>query len=180
MLGAPIVGDVRYGYRGGEPGKRRHKLLPAAWWEAFSPQTAHAALNPPNRRQRRQMAAAAARARRRERLRALGMLDEDEDDGDEQGSADDGAGSRRGQTLARRDAVEEEEDEEWLGDAEGLGREEGEEGGEAERATPVFLHSRKLVLLAPDADPVRVRAPLPRYMTDVMRALGWPVPPDSA
>ena len=41
--------------------------------------------------------------------------------------------------------------------------------------TPVMLHSRQVVVRRPRLEPLKVVAPVPRYMADAMEALGWDV-----
>ena len=51
-------------------------------------------------------------------------------------------------------------------------------GGEAAAvvaATPVMLHSRQVMVRQPRLEPLKVVAPVPRYMADAMEALGWDV-----
>ncbi|KAF5837417.1 hypothetical protein DUNSADRAFT_4397 [Dunaliella salina] len=87
VLKAPIVGDVRYGYKGVVPSKRLARVLPPSFWTTFSPRTAEAVLNPPSRKDRRRAAAAAARARAASNPSRLELVDEVEEDEESEGEA---------------------------------------------------------------------------------------------
>ncbi|GFH27901.1 uncharacterized protein HaLaN_26292 [Haematococcus lacustris] len=62
-----------------------------------------------------------------------------------------------------------------LGDASSLDLGGALPGGRT-RALPLFLHARKMLLKKPGEDTMKVVAPLPVYMMDVIHALGWPLP----
>jgi hypothetical protein len=182
VLGAPIIGDTRYGYEGLTPSPKLAQKLHPEWWQAFSPQTAHDALNPPTRRERRQAAAArhratmaaAAAAATSQRVSAPAFSSGSDGDGDSDGllvRARGGVlgrdGVTDGNTSCQPEGVE--------GTAPGSGAEVCTRK-QALRC-PVFLHSRRMLVKVPGEAAVRVSAPLPAYMADMIAALGWPLPP---
>ena len=120
-LGAPIVGDAAYGFKGLPPtayGQLSGAGLGESWWASYGEQSSPGA-----------NAAAAG-------------------------------GTKRGGQSAR-------------GAAPGGGTLSG--GTAMAAVTPVMLHSRQVVVRRPRLEPLKVVAPVPRYMADAMEALGWDV-----
>lgn len=171
VLGAPIVGDVLYGYEGVRPHKALARALEPGWWGAYSPQTADAARMSTDRKERRRAAARAveeARAAAMKGRRAQRDESESESEGEDEGES---VAGRRRLEREQRDGLEV--------DA-GSEEEEGAGGQDVEHVFPLFLHARKLTVRRSAREaPVRVRAPLPGYMRDVCAAMQWPLPPDS-
>lgn len=152
-LRTPIIGDVRYGYKGLTPTQGLFRGVPREWWDTFG-----GSRQLPSEETESDTGGPGSVSHRG---RKSGVDSDNEDyDGDDDG------GLEEGEELVQMDGFEG-----------GGGRDSGEAGVDAKGGSlPIFLHSRRLVVKKPLRHAVVAIAPLPRYIRQLVAGLGWPLP----
>ncbi len=143
LLGAPIIGDFKYGYRDSVPSSQLAPRL-ADFLGQQRQRSAEAGQG---------LASAAA-------AQLAGAQSRRASDGRASG---DGVGSSGRDAMAAGDSSRHSS--------------RGHQGGIAGALlVPIFLHSRSIAVGRPRKAPLRVTAPLPKYMKDLIMAMRWKMP----